>query len=56
MAPKLSPREKAALATQMMNRVAAPSSLPLYFYRNSGPSDQFGSDRSGNGSPGRQGF
>jgi ParB family chromosome partitioning protein len=27
MAPKLSPREKAALATQMMNRVAAPSSL-----------------------------
>ena len=27
MAPKLSPREKAALATQMMNKVAAPSSL-----------------------------
>ena len=27
MAPKLSPREKAALATQMMNRVAAPSTL-----------------------------
>ena len=27
MAPKLSPREKAALATQMMNKVAAPSSV-----------------------------
>ena len=27
MAPKLSPREKAALATQMMNKAAAPSSL-----------------------------
>jgi hypothetical protein len=54
MVTKLSPREKAALATQMMNKAVAPLPCSHFNYRSTISPDQLGSDWPGNGWARRQ--